>query len=131
MNTLFICLFVGLGATVQNHIEHQCARTRPLSSNFRKRKLVQIGGLHAVSKKAARPSTLRCGCTFPWTPCAVCTGRTDPTHPRDLAESLSKGEKIALLDPGFHPVISMPEGRIKNMFQIVLYTETRHMSIKK
>lgn len=99
-----------LGATIQNYVEHQCARTRPLSSTFRKRKLLQVGGLHAVSKKAARPSSIRCGCSFPWTPCAVCTGRTDPTHPRDVAESLGKRERIALLDPGFHPVFSMPEG---------------------
>lgn len=99
-----------VGATVQNHVEYQCARTRPLANVFRKRKLVQMGGLHAVSKKAARPSTLRCGCTYPWTPCAVCTGRTDPTHPRDLSECMSKRERIALLDPGFHPAISVSEG---------------------
>lgn len=105
-----------LGATIQNGVEHQCARTRPLSSTFRKRKLLQVGGLHAVSKKAARPSSIRCGCSFPWMPCAVCTGRTDPTHPRDVAESLGKRERIALLDPGFHPVFSMPEGR--NLYKI-------------
>lgn len=116
--------FFSLGATVPNHIEYQCARTRALAGNFRKRKLVQIGGLHAVSKKAARPSTLRCGCTFPWQPCAVCTGRTDPTNPRDLADSLSKGERIGLLDPGFHPAISTPEG-ILCILYFFLYLFTR------
>ncbi|GJQ77628.1 hypothetical protein Trydic_g12756 [Trypoxylus dichotomus] len=88
--------------------EYQCARTRPLI-NFRKRKLLQTTGLHAVSKKAARPSTVRCGCIKPNVPCALCTGRTDPTHPRDPMEYLSKSERISLLDSCFHPVFSLLE----------------------
>jgi hypothetical protein len=42
--------------------------------------------------------------------CAICTGRTDPTHPRDPTDALSKAERIALVDPGYHPVFSLPEG---------------------
>lgn len=95
---------------VNNGIDYQCARTRPLCG-FKRRKLLQTTGLHAVSKKAARPSTIRCGCVQPAVPCAVCTGRTDPTYPRDLPEHLSKTERIALLDPCFHPVFSVPEGK--------------------
>ncbi|KAJ8948936.1 hypothetical protein NQ314_008314, partial [Rhamnusium bicolor] len=94
--------------------EYQCARTRPLV-NFRKRKLLQISGLHAVSKKAARPSTIRCGCVPLSVPCALCTGRTDPTHPRDPPDTLSKSERIALLDPSFHPVFSLPEDTSQNI----------------
>lgn len=94
---------------LSNCADYQCARTRPLCG-FKKRKLLQTTGLHAVSKKAARPSTIRCGCVPPAIPCALCTGRTDPTHPRDLPEHLSKTERIALLDPGFHPVFSLPGG---------------------
>lgn len=90
------------------HPEYQSARTRPLI-NFKKRKLLLTSSLHLVAKKAARPSTIRCGCVPPMT-CAVCTGRVDPTHPRDPPETLSKAERIALLDPSFHSVISMPEG---------------------
>lgn len=92
--------------------EYQCARTRPLT-NFRKRKLLQTNGLHAVSKKAARPSTIRCGCVKPNVPCALCTGRTDPTHPRDPMEYLSKSERISLLDSCFHPVFSLLEGKFR------------------
>ncbi|CAH1107968.1 unnamed protein product [Psylliodes chrysocephalus] len=88
--------------------DYQCARTRPLVK-FRKRKLLQISGLHAVSRKAARPSTVRCGCVPLSNPCALCTGRTDPTHPRDPPDTFSRSEKVALLDPGFHPVVSLPE----------------------
>ncbi|XP_066142236.1 KAT8 regulatory NSL complex subunit 1 isoform X1 [Euwallacea fornicatus] len=82
-----------------------CARTRPLGS-FTKRRLLQVAGLYAVSKKAARPSTVRCSCVASKTVCALCTFRTDPTHPRDSPDTLSKAEKVALLDPGFHPVLS-------------------------
>jgi KAT8 regulatory NSL complex subunit 1 len=86
--------------------DFQCARTRPLV-NFKKRRLLQMNGLHVISKKAARPSTVRCGCVQ--APCAICTGRTDPTHPRDPTDALSKAERIALVDPGYHPVFSLPE----------------------
>ncbi|KAF5308398.1 hypothetical protein FQR65_LT06219 [Abscondita terminalis] len=85
-----------------------CARCRPLV-NFRKRKLFQTFGLHVVSKKAARSSTIRCGCILPDTQCILCTGRPDPTHPRDIADNLNKSERISLLDPSFHPVFSLPE----------------------
>ncbi|KAJ8982338.1 hypothetical protein NQ317_009454 [Molorchus minor] len=94
--------------------DYQCARTRPLA-NFRKRKLLQIAGLHAVSKKAARPSTMRCGCVPVSAPCALCTGRTDPTHPRDPPDTLSRSERVALLDPAFHPVFSLPEDTSQNI----------------
>ncbi|GLV31630.1 non-specific lethal 1 [Carabus blaptoides fortunei] len=87
-----------------------CARIRPLNrSTFRKRKLLQTTGLHTLSKKASRPSNIRCGCVPPVVPCALCTGRTDPTFPRDLPEQLTVPERIALLDPGYHPVLSFPD----------------------
>ncbi|VEN50892.1 unnamed protein product, partial [Callosobruchus maculatus] len=130
--------------------QYTCARARPVL-NFRKRKLLQVRGLHAVSKKAARPSTVRCGCcrgdaasasTAAYAVrlaegssassgaeqalaplisapslavadgcCAVCTGRTDATHPRDPPDTQGRRERVALLDPGYHPVFSMPEGK--------------------
>lgn len=93
--------------------EYQCARTRPLL-DFKKRKLLQISGLHAVSKRAARPSTMKCGCIPLGIPCALCTGRSDPTYPRDSSDTLSRSEKIALLDPSFHPVFSLAEGKFHN-----------------
>lgn len=92
--------------------EFQCARTRPLV-NFKKRKLLQVSGLHVISKRAARPSTMRCGCVgsaYESVSCALCTGRTDPTHPRDSPDTLGRAERVALLDPSFHPVFSFSEG---------------------
>lgn len=114
------------GAVTSTCIEYQCARTRPLI-NFRKRKLLQVYGLHVVSKKAARPSMIRCGCVPPASFCALCTGRTDPTYPRDLPDNMSKSEKIGLIDPSFHPVFSLPEGTyilhgLKRDFQSVYIT---------
>lgn len=80
-------------------------------NDFKKRKLLQISGLHTVSKRAARPSTMKCGCVHLNIPCALCTGRSDPTHPRDAPDTLSRSEKMALLDASFHPVFSLSEGR--------------------
>lgn len=114
-----------LSSVVSDNSEevYQCARTRPLVA-FKKRKLLQISGLHAVSKRAARPSTMKCGCVPLGVPCALCTGRSDPTHPRDAPDTLSRSEMIALLDPGFHPVFSLPEGKILNQF-------FRHLMLNK
>ncbi|XP_058446354.1 uncharacterized protein LOC131427306 [Malaya genurostris] len=85
-------------------------RTRPFHRNgFRKRKLLQTANLHTISKKAARPSTVKCGCAWPLQPCALCTGRQDPTAPRDLPDTMPASERVALLDPCFHPVLSFPE----------------------
>ncbi|XP_055602344.1 uncharacterized protein LOC129751087 [Uranotaenia lowii] len=85
-------------------------RTRPFHRNgFRKRKLLQTANLHTISKKASRPSTMKCGCAWPLHPCALCTGRQDPTAPRDLPDTMPASDRVALLDPCFHPVLSFPE----------------------
>ncbi|XP_033232821.1 uncharacterized protein nsl1 isoform X3 [Drosophila pseudoobscura] len=87
--------------------EYQCCRARPLMlSKFRKRSLFQTTGIHTISKKAARPSNIKCGCQWPQIPCALCTGRPDPTAPRELAEMMMPANRVALLDPGYHPVLS-------------------------
>lgn len=102
-----------------NNTYGHSARTRPMNkTGFRKRKLIQTTGLHAFSKKAGRPSNIRCGCVEPMVPCALCTGRTDPTFPRDMPEQLTVPERIALLDPGYHPVISFPDGKETFVFYV-------------
>ncbi|XP_050071790.1 uncharacterized protein LOC126559662 [Anopheles maculipalpis] len=88
----------------------RCSRTKPYCrSQFRKRKLMQTHNLHTVSKRAAKPSNIKCGCQWPLLPCALCTGRTDPTALRDPLDTLTFPERIALLDASFHPVLSFPE----------------------
>ncbi|KAK6635146.1 hypothetical protein RUM44_000395 [Polyplax serrata] len=82
-------------------------RTRPfVKSAYRKRKLLRTTGLHLVSKKAARPVTVRCGCRPPLS-CALCTGRPDPTRPNRF-EPFNVAERIASVDFSFHPVLSFP-----------------------
>lgn len=91
-------------------------RTRPfVRTNFRKRRLLNTAGLHLVSKKAARPSSIRCGCRTPLACCALCTGRCDPTYPSEQPDQLTVQERIAHLDPAYHPVLSFPSGE----YQIV------------
>ncbi|XP_067633623.1 pneumococcal serine-rich repeat protein isoform X2 [Eurosta solidaginis] len=86
------------------------ARTRGfVASLFRKRKLLQTQSLHTISKKAARPSNIKCGCQWPFNPCALCTGRIDPTAPRDPPDTMMMADRIALLDIGYHPVLSFRE----------------------
>ncbi|KAH8311592.1 hypothetical protein KR044_007118 [Drosophila immigrans] len=87
-----------------------CSRTRPLMlSDFRKRKLFQTINMHTISKKAARPSNIKCGCQWPQVPCTLCTGRPDPTAPRDLPETLMPQNRVALLDASYHPVLSFSD----------------------
>lgn len=61
-------------------------------------------------------STIKCGCRWPVHPCLLCTGRTDPTAPRDLPDMMSTQESVALLDPCYHPILSFPEGSILIIF---------------
>uniref|UniRef100_A0A6P4DUQ4 Uncharacterized protein LOC108037111 isoform X2 n=1 Tax=Drosophila rhopaloa TaxID=1041015 RepID=A0A6P4DUQ4_DRORH len=87
--------------------DYLCSRARPLVlSEFRKRKLFQTTNMHTISKKAARASNIKCGCQWPQVPCTLCTGRTDPTAPRDLVETMMPANRVALLDAGYHPVLS-------------------------
>ncbi|XP_068154296.1 uncharacterized protein nsl1 isoform X2 [Drosophila tropicalis] len=87
-----------------------CSRARPLVlSEFRKRKLFQTTNMHTISKKAARPSNIKCGCQWPQVPCTLCTGRTDPTAPRELVETMMPQNRVALVDAGYHPVLSFSD----------------------
>lgn len=97
--------------TISNVPEDQsfsCARIRPLDvHHFKKRKLVQTQNLHTVSKLAAQTTSIKCGCQWPYQPCALCTGRVDPTAPRLPNDCLDLQNRLALLDPGMHPNLSV------------------------
>lgn len=56
-------------------------------------------------------SSIKCGCQWPQQPCALCTGRSDPTIPRPLPDMIPKSQRAALLDSGLHPCLSFPEGK--------------------
>ncbi|XP_043466738.1 KAT8 regulatory NSL complex subunit 1 [Leptopilina heterotoma] len=94
--------------------ESSASRTRPFVwTIYKKRKLLQVDRLHEVSKRAAKASTIRCGCDHVLPSCALCTGRLDPTQPQEPLEQLSVQERVALVDPGFHPVLSFPDDTLQ------------------
>lgn len=64
-------------------------------------------------------------------PCALCTGRTDPTFPRDPPEQLTVQERVALLDPGYHPVLSFPDGELAKPILLILYLLLTRRSVIK
>lgn len=86
----------------------RAARCLPLKHPLRKRKLLRTSGLHLLSRKAARLSTVKCHCHPPMTPCVVCGGRPNSVQTVD-ADSMPFHERVALLDPSFHQVLSFPE----------------------
>uniref|UniRef100_A0A2C9KRZ0 PEHE domain-containing protein n=1 Tax=Biomphalaria glabrata TaxID=6526 RepID=A0A2C9KRZ0_BIOGL len=83
------------------------ARCRPLRS-YRKRKILRTIGLYKTNSKAARLSDIRCRCYPPMTPCPICGGRYNNTLTTD-PDTMSLQERVALLDPSFHPVLSFPQ----------------------
>lgn len=100
------------GRCATPEVEPAASRTRPFMWNvYRKRKLLQVDRLHEVSKRAAKASTLRCGCDHVLPACALCTGRQDPTQPQEPFDQMSVQQRVALIDPGFHPVLSFSDGR--------------------
>ncbi|CAG4935451.1 unnamed protein product [Parnassius apollo] len=97
-----------------------CARVRPLRRDtFKKRKLLQMHNLHIATPKAAKLSDIKCSCRQPLESCAVCTGRVEATQPQVWC-TLPPAQRIALVDPGYHPVLSDVKGkgtRLKNACQ--------------
>lgn len=58
----------------------------------------------------------------PLSPCLICSGRYNSVRPLD-AELMTRQEKAALLDPGFHPVLSFPADiPLKLHFEMLLRT---------
>lgn len=94
------------------------ARCRPVRS-YGKRKLLRTAGLHQVSRKAARLSSVKCHCHPPDVlPCVMCGGRYNNTTPLD-PETMPLPERVALLDSSFHPVLSFTQGKyvkLRNTF---------------
>ena len=87
------------------------ARCRPVKS-YRKRKLLKTAGLHQVNRKAARLSTVKCQCYPPMT-CPMCGGRYNNVQNID-ADTMPTHERVAIMDPSFHPVLSFTQGKLLN-----------------
>lgn len=90
-----------------------CCRTRPLNTGaFRKRKIVVIPGLHASNPKFSRLSTVNCNCNShsDLAPCILCTGQYHSIQSVD-PDSMALRDRIAILDPYFHPALSTEKGK--------------------
>ncbi|XP_059674739.1 KAT8 regulatory NSL complex subunit 1-like [Gavia stellata] len=82
------------------------ARIRPVCK-YKKRKLVRATSVSHFSKKPLKPLTVKCSCEWP-NSCILCSCKAsvqtiDP-------DTMSLEERIALLDSGFHPILSLSHG---------------------
>ncbi|XP_018427019.1 PREDICTED: KAT8 regulatory NSL complex subunit 1-like [Nanorana parkeri] len=80
------------------------ARTRPLRGH-KKRNLVRSSDVSSLSRKPQKPLSMKCGCDPPTT-CILCGCKTyaKTSHPSTMALN----ERIALMDPCYHPILSFP-----------------------
>lgn len=92
--------------------ENSCSRTVPLSRDFRRRRLVKSSQILSDSnKKLVKFSHVPCICaSLPQTvaPCLPCNGRYNYLRQID-GDNLPVTERISLLDPCCHPVLSFPD----------------------
>ncbi|XP_045207294.2 KAT8 regulatory NSL complex subunit 1-like isoform X2 [Mercenaria mercenaria] len=103
------CSSANMSPVLGQPLDASCvsARCRPVRF-YRKRKLLHTAGLHQVNHKAARLSSVKCQCYPPVMPCPMCGGRYNNVQKLD-AECMPIMEKVSLLDPAFHPVLSFPQ----------------------
>ncbi|KAI1289503.1 KAT8 regulatory NSL complex subunit 1 [Halotydeus destructor] len=91
--------------------EVNCVRTLPVRQ-IRRRKVVRsMNALSGATKKSARLSTVQCSCSSQSTPlvspCVLCNGRYSYVQVIDT-DCMPLYERVALLDPSFHSVLSLP-----------------------
>lgn len=92
---------------INHDLSCQASRCRPVRS-YRKRKLLRTVGLHTISRKAARLSTVKCQCYPPISSCPMCGGRYNNVQRIDV-DCSPLPDRVALLDPAFHPVLSFSQ----------------------
>lgn len=92
--------------------ENSCSRALPLSKDFQRRRLIRSQPILADSnQKLVKYSHVPCVCnSLPQTvgSCISCNGRYN--YIRQLeSENVSMSERISLVDPCCHPVLSLPD----------------------
>uniref|UniRef100_A0A2R5LLB4 Putative kat8 regulatory nsl complex subunit 1 n=1 Tax=Ornithodoros turicata TaxID=34597 RepID=A0A2R5LLB4_9ACAR len=122
-----------------------CSRTRPLV-NFRKRKVVSstvasaVASVSPLGRKTARlggasSTTVQCDCrsvsSCQASPCPLCAGRYSVLRQLD-PDAMPQRERAALLDAGFHPVLSFRNDMPLNLhFEMLLRTgELQKLALK-
>ncbi|XP_039225506.1 KAT8 regulatory NSL complex subunit 1-like isoform X2 [Crotalus tigris] len=93
---------------VASALDSSCvaARIRPIC-RYKKRRLVRIHSVAHLNRKPPKPLSLRCSCEQP-NSCVLCEFKA--SLPALRPDTLSLEERIALLDAGFHPILSFPHG---------------------
>ncbi|KAM4688631.1 KAT8 regulatory NSL complex subunit 1 isoform 1-T1 [Discoglossus pictus] len=101
------------------------ARTRPLRGH-KKRRLVRSSAVSSLSRKPQKPLSMKCGCEPPTT-CILCGCKTfvKTVHPSTMTLS----ERIALMDPGYHPILSFPHDTSLNLHFEALLKEDRQFRL--
>ena len=102
-----------LSTSLSPDVTCQAARCRPVKS-YRKRKLLRAAGLHQINRKAARLSTVKCHCYPPTVPCTMCGGRYNNVMAVD-PDIMPLPERVSLLDPSYHPVLSFSQGKRQHL----------------
>ncbi|XP_072510206.1 KAT8 regulatory NSL complex subunit 1-like isoform X3 [Notamacropus eugenii] len=97
------------------------ARIRPLCK-YRKRKLLRTNTVSYLSRKPQKPLTMKCSCEWPHT-CILCECKTS-VKPLDV-DTMTLKERIAVLDSGFHPILSLPHGSPLHLHFEALLKEDR------
>lgn len=101
----------------------QCMRTMSLS-NLKKRKLVRSSvALAGAVRKIARYSTVPCSCSsLPnfVSPCVLCNGRFGYVQVIDT-DCMPQCERIAILDPACHPVLTLPTRKYRPRNHCVIW----------
>ncbi|XP_074753626.1 KAT8 regulatory NSL complex subunit 1-like [Athene noctua] len=97
------------------------ARIRPVC-RYKRRKLVRATSVSQFSRKLLKPLTVKCSCEWP-NSCILCSCKAsvqtiDP-------DTMSLEERIALLDSGFHPILSLSHGNPLHLYFETLLREDR------
>lgn len=102
----------------------QCVRTMALR-DLKKRKLVRCpAALTGAVRKVARYSSVQCSCaSLPnfVAPCVLCNGRYGYVQVIDT-DCMPPLERIAILDPSCHPVLTLPTRKSDSRNRCVILT---------
>ncbi|CAI5789299.1 Hypothetical predicted protein [Podarcis lilfordi] len=116
-----------LPATLSS-LDNSCvaARIRPIC-RYRKRRLVRVSAVSHLSRKPQKPLSMKCNCERP-NSCILCDCKAsvqtiDP-------ETMSLEERVALLDSGFHPILSFSHGNPLHLHFEALLREDHRLSHK-
>ncbi|XP_063003650.1 KAT8 regulatory NSL complex subunit 1-like [Elgaria multicarinata webbii] len=109
-------------------LDNSCvaARIRPIC-RYRKRRLVRVNTVSHLSRKPQKPLNMKCNCERP-NSCILCDCKAsvqtiDP-------ETMSLEERVALLDSGFHPILSFSHGSPLHLHFEALLREDHRLNHK-